>query len=339
MIDRAEYDALISQAAAWAPTAVGQFEVSGPDAHAFVNRICTVDISRVPPGRFAHGLFLRDDASIQGRVTVYRFGDVVMLLVDEQRRAELWERIVAEKRGNVRLRDISPDIAAIVVRGPTTIARVGTLLAPMPLHAGDLVTARLAGVDVFAARTTSDGPDGIDLYCRDRDLNALRQAIGTLAIPFVSDDTWELARLEWGIARVGIEIGPDDTPVEASLQALVATDKGAPFPGEKAYASRVRTGALKRLVGFKLTGGTAPPANAVVSVNGHVVDRVRSVRRSPRFGIIGMTAVPVGADVEGTPVVVTAGADRWEGQITLPPFVGTSGLSSSAGGADLGSLG
>lgn len=339
MIDRAEYDALISQAAAWAPTAVGQFEVSGPDAHAFVNRICTVDISRVPPGRFAHGLFLRDDASIQGRVTVYRFGDVVMLLVDERKRVELWERIVAEKRGNVRLRDISPDIAAIVVRGPTAATRIATLLAPMPLHAGDLVTGRLAGVDVFAARTTSDGPDGIDLYCRTRDIDALRQAIGTLGMPFVSNDTWELARLEWGVARVGIEIGPNDTPVEASLQALVATDKGVSFPGEKAFASRVRTGALKRLVGFVLAGDTVPPLDAKLSINDRVVDRVRSVRRSPRFGIIGMTAVPVGADVAGTPVVVTSGVDRWEGQIVLPPFVGTSGLSSSVGGADLGALG
>lgn len=339
MIDRAEYDALTAQAAAWAPIAIGQFEVSGLDAHAFVNRICTVDISRVPPGRFAHGLFLRDDASIQGRVTVYRFGDVVMLLVDADKRAELWERIVAEKRGNVRLRDISPDIAAIVVRGPAAAARVATLLAPMPMHAGDLVTARLAGVDVFAARTTSDGPDGIDLYCRLRDLNALRQAIVSLAIPFVSNDTWELARLEWGVARVGIEIAPDDTPVEASLQALVATNKGASFPGEKAYASRLRTGALKRLVGFTLAGSAVPPTGAVVSVNGHVVDRVRSVRRSPRFGIIGMAAVPVGADVEGTPLVVTSGVDRWDGRVTLPPFVGTSGLSSSAGGADLGALG
>lgn len=339
MIDQAEYDALTAQAAAWAPTAIGQFEVSGPDAHAFVNRISTVDISRLPPGRFAHGLFLRGDASIQGRVTVYRFGDVVMLLVDERKRTELWERIVAEKRGNVRLRDISPDVAAIVLRGPAAAARVATLLVPMPLHAGDLVTARLAGIDVFAARTTSDGPDGIDLYCRARDLAALRQAIGTLAIPFVSDDTWELARLEWGVARVGIEIGPDDTPVEASLQALVATGKGAPFPGEKAYESRLRTGPLRRLIGFTLGGDTVPPIDATLAINDRAVDRVRSVCLSPRFGVIGMTAVPVGSDVSGTPVVVRADDAEWTGTIVVPPFAGATGLSSTVGGADLGTLG
>lgn len=335
----AEYDALTAQAAAWAPTAVGQFEVSGPDAHAFVNRICTVDISGLPPGRFAHGLFLRDDASIQGRVTVYRFGDVVMLLVDEQMRAELWQRIVESKRGNVRLRDISPDIAAIVLRGPAAAARIATLLVPMPSRSGDLVTARFAGVDVFAARTTADGPDGIDLYCRLRDVTDLRQAVVSLAIPFVSADTWELARLEWGVARVGIEIDAADTPVEASLQALVATNKGVAFPGEKAYASRLRTGPLKRLVGFNLDGDVLPPRDANLAVKNRVVDRVRSVRRSPRFGIIGMTAVPVGADVAGTPLVVSSGVDRWEGQVRLPPFGGTSGLSSSAGGADLGAMG
>ncbi|MCA9721839.1 MAG: glycine cleavage T C-terminal barrel domain-containing protein [Gemmatimonadales bacterium] len=319
-----EYEALTAAAAAWAPTSVGQFEVSGADAHAFVNRICTVDIARVPPGRFAHGLFLRDDATILGRVTVYRFGDVVMLLVDGAQRAELWEFIVQRKRGTVRLRDISESVAAVVVRGPAAAARIGTLLEPVPSQAGDLVTARLAGVDVFAARTTSDGPDGIDLYCRARDLDSLTGALGRLAIPFVSNETWALARLEWGVARVGIEVGTDDTPVEAALEGLVATAKGAPFPGEVALATRQRAGALKRLVGFRVPGASVPPIGAAVHVNDRLVDRVRSAAHSPRFGVIGMTAVPVGADAGGTPLVITADGTSWEGEVVRPPFVAAS---------------
>lgn len=326
MTELEEYEALTAQAAAWTPLAVGQFEVSGPDAHAFVNRVVTLDIAALPPGRFGHGLLLRDDASIEGRITVYRFGDVVMLLVDEQYRRVMWQRLLDLKRGTVRLRDISSDVSVIVVRGPSAAARIATLLDPMPRTAGDLVTARLGGIDVFAARTTSDGPDGIDLYSRQRDLPALRQAIERLAIPFVSNATWELARLEWGVARVGIEIDRDDTPVEAALESLVAHTKGTRFPGSAAYASRLRSGPLKRLVGFRIEGGgeLVPPIDAKVSLQDRVVDRVRSARLSPRCGIIGMTAVPAGSDLNGTPLVITSGVNRWQGRVAIPPFIGSA---------------
>ncbi len=322
MIDTAGYEAITTSAGAWTTTALGQFEVSGPDGHAYVNRVTTVDISRVPPGRFADALFLRDDATVMGHVTIYRFADLVMLLVEGSFRQAAWDYLVARKRGTVRLRDISDDVAVVSVRGPAAAGRLATLLEPVPEHPNDLIRARLGGVDVFAARAGQHGPDGVDLYCRARDLDSLRNAIGRLAIPFVDDATWELVRLEWGVPRVGVEIGDDDTPVEAALETLVAQGKGAPFPGEVALDARRRSGALKRLVGFTVAGREAPPEGSEVQLNGRVVDRVRSVGISPRAGIIGMTAVPAGFDQGGTPLVIVSRDRRWEGQLVHPPFVG-----------------
>lgn len=317
-----EYESLTAAAAAWSPSAVGQFEVSGPDAHAWVNRVTTVDISALPPGRFAHALCLRSDASILARVTVNRLDDLIVLLVEEPVRDELWQYFVANKRGNIRLRDVSDEVAVMVIRGPAAADRVGHLLTPVPARPGDLATARLAGTGVFAARTTSDGPDGIDLYCRARDRAAVEASLAELAIPVVADATWEVARLEWGVARAGIEIDTDDTPVEAGLERLVATHKGASFPGEVAFAERVRTGALKKLVGFVVVDGAdnIPSVGAPVAVNGRVVDRVRSVAASPRYGIIGMTAVPIGADAAGSELTIGDGAASLSARVATPPF-------------------
>ncbi len=322
MIDPAGYDALTNGAAAWTSATLGQFEVSGADAHAFVNRVTTVDITAVPPGRFADALMLHDDASILGRVTIYRFADLVMLLVEGDFRAEAWSYLVARKRGTVRLRDISDDVAVVSVRGPASAARLGTLLEPVPQEPNDLLRARLGGVDVFAARAGQQGPDGVDLYCRARDLESLRGAIARLAIPFVDDATWQLVRLEWGVPRVGTEIQPEDTPIEAGLDGLVAQGKGAPFPGEQALDTRRRGGALKRLVGFKVSGHDVPPPGAEVQLAGRTVDRVRSSALSPRLGAIGITAVPSGSDVTGTPVRIVARDREWEGTLKRLPFVG-----------------
>lgn len=315
------YEAITSAAAAWTSSALGQFEVSGPDAGAYVNRVTTADLSRLPPGRFAHALMLRDDATILARVTVYRFDDLVMLLVDGEARADAWQHLVKSKRGTVRLRDISDDVAVLAVRGPRTVAQLTTELDPMPIASGDLNRARLAGVGVFAARTTAEGPDGFDLYCRGRDLPTLGDTLARIGIPMVDDDTWNLMRLERGVARFGIEIDSEDTPVEAALEHLVVQSKGARFPGEAAFAERLRTGALRRLVGFTAVGDTAPPVGATVSAAGRPVDRVRSAAMSPRAGVIGMTAVPLGADTPGTPLRISTDWREWDAVVTQVPFV------------------
>lgn len=319
------YRALVSAAGAWVADGFGQFEVTGPDAHAFVNRVTTADLSALPPGRFVHALLLRDDATILARTTIYRFPDRTMLLVDRAARTAAWHHVVERKRGTVRLRDISEDIGLAAVRGPAAAGRLAPLLEPVPAAPGDVVNARFAGVDVFAARATAEGADGVDLYCRRRDLPSLRQALERLAIPLVDDATWALHRLEWGTPAIGAEIGPDDTPVEAGLEALVVQGKGAPYPGELAYAERRRTGALRKLVGFTATGDSPPPVGAEVRVNDRAVDVVRSSAASPRAGLIGITAVPVGADVPGTPLVIRDGARSWDAVVTRRPFVAREG--------------
>lgn len=321
MSNMAHYLALTTASAAWVTSALGQFEVSGPDAGAFVNRVTTADLSRLPPGRFAHALMLRDDATILARVTVYRFDELVMLLVDGAARAEAWKELVRLKRGTVRLRDISDGVAVVAVRGPRTVAQLTMHLDPMPRSPGDVTFAYLSGIGVFAARTTDDGPDGIDLYCRGRDLPTLGDALARLGVPMVGTDTWDLLRLEQGVARFGIEIDPADTPVEAGLEHLVATAKGASFPGEAAYAERARTGPVRKLVGFTVAGDTAPPIGATVLANGRPVDRVRSAALSPRAGVIGTTAVPLGADAPGTSLRIATDFREWDATVVAVPFV------------------
>lgn len=316
-----EHRLLVEGAAAWAALGLGQFEVTGPDAHAWVNRIVTADIATLEPGHFVHSLLLRDDATILDRVTIYRFPDQIMLLVDAGYRETAWTHLVGRKRGNIRLRDISDDIGLTGVRGATAAAHLAPLLSPFPAEPSQVMSASLAGVNVFAARTTRDGPDGFDLFCRQRDSAALAETLARSGIPPVGADAWRMLRIEWGIPTVGVEIDADDTPVEAGLQHLVAEGKGAPFPGETALASRQRTGAMKRLIGFRVNGESMPPVGARVRVAGLMVDRVRSVVHSPRAGVIGMTAVPTTADVPGTALLIEAGDQHWTAEVVKRPFV------------------
>jgi hypothetical protein len=64
-----------------------------------------------------------------------------------------------------------------------------------------------------------------------------------------------------------------------------------------------------------------PAVDSRVTVAGVAVDRVRSVGRSPRAGIIGMTAVPITADTPATRLTMTAGDRIWTGTVVRRPFV------------------
>src|SRR5690606_15091543 len=197
-------------------------------------------------------------------ITVYRLADMVMLLVDAGARDAAWQQLLAHKRGDVRMRDISDDLGVIAIRGPMTISQLTLRLSPMPAASGDLTRSRLAGVDVFAARTTAEGPDGIDLYSRSSDMETIRACLEEVATPLVDTSDWELFRLEFGVARSGIEIEDDDTPVEAGLERLIALDKRTRFPGRNALRERIRTGAMRRLVGFVASSDSAPPPGTPV---------------------------------------------------------------------------
>jgi glycine dehydrogenase subunit 1 len=200
-------------------------------------------------------------------------------------------------------------------------SRLEPALHPMPSEPGDVINARLGAVDVFAARSTRDGPDGVDLFCRTRDRQTLLDLLRSLGIEQVGESAWQMLHMEWGIAHVGTGIDPTDTPIEAGLEHLVAEGKGAPFPGESALAARRRTGALKRLVGFHVGGSRRPPVDAVVRIGGHEVDRVRAVSWSPRTGVIGFTAVPTSASAPGTTLSIEADDVTWAAEIVERPFV------------------
>ncbi len=316
-----EHRRLVDTAGAFVTEGWGQFELAGADAGALVNRIATVDLSQLPPARFAQGLLLRDDASILSLVTVYRFPDRVLLVVPAAQRGEAWQHLVDRKHGTVRLRDISDDVGLVVVRGPDAVNRLAIGMRPGPGDPGHVVNARLGGIDLFVARAPADGPDGVDLFCRGHDRVALMELLRSLAVLAVAEGPWQLLQMEWGMADVGHGIDPGDTPVEAALEHLVAEGKGAPFPGEGALAARRRTGALKRLVGFRVGGSRRPQVGAVVRVGGHAVDRVRAVTWSPRVGVIGLAAVPTSALASGTMLSIEADDTAWPAEIVDRPFV------------------
>jgi len=305
---------------------MGEFEVTGPDRNAFVNRITCNDVAALAPGQVQYSALLTKEGTFVDDCTVYRFDDRLMLVVNAANRARAWEHVVAAKAGaNIRLRDISDDTGLLAVQGPKTEAALQPL-ADQPLSSIGYyhhASGRIAGIGCFISRTGYTGEDGFEIYCRWKDTPALWDAVvGAGAVP-IGLGARDSLRLEMGYALYGQEIDDTITPLEAGLGWIVKLDKGSPFTGRDALTSQQARGLVRKLVGFRLHGrGIARPGYPVW-VDGKQVDRVRSGGQSPSLGYaIGTTFLPADKAKLGTRFEVECRGEKLEAEVVKRPFWG-----------------
>jgi aminomethyltransferase len=98
---------------------MGEFEITGPDRNAFVNRVTCNDVGALTPGGVQYSGILTPEGTFVDDCTVYRFEDKLMIVVNASNTAKAWEHIVAQKGGaNVRLKDISSEVGLLALQGP-----------------------------------------------------------------------------------------------------------------------------------------------------------------------------------------------------------------------------
>jgi aminomethyltransferase len=320
----AEHHAVRTGAGVFDVSHMGEFEVSGPDRNAFVNRVTCNDVAALEAGGVQYSAILTPEGTFVDDCTVYRFDDKLMIVVNASNTAKAWDHIVGQKGGaNVRLKDISDDVGLLALQGP----RAESLLQPLTRsNLGGIAyyhfaVGRIAGAECFISRTGYTGEDGFELYCRDRDTPQIWQALieaGAMPIGLGARDS---LRLEMGYALYGNEIDHTTTPLEAGLGWIVKLDKGCPFTGDAALRVQKQRGVTRKLVGFQLQGRGFPRHGYPVHYNGREVDVVRSGTMSPSLGVaIGTTYLPAAAAKVGTMFDVECRGERMPAEVVSRPF-------------------
>ncbi|NIR44942.1 MAG: glycine cleavage system aminomethyltransferase GcvT, partial [Gemmatimonadetes bacterium] len=114
-----EHEAVRSSVGLFDLSHMGEFEVTGPDRNAFVNRLTSNDVGRLSDGQAQYSALLTDEGTIIDDCIVYRFGDKVMLVVNAANTEKNWRHVLAKKGGiNVRVKNITDQVALLAVQGP-----------------------------------------------------------------------------------------------------------------------------------------------------------------------------------------------------------------------------
>jgi aminomethyltransferase len=320
----AEHQAVRTNAGIFDVSHMGEFEVTGPDRNAFVNRVTCNDVGALEAGQVQYSAILTKEGTFVDDCTVYRFDDKIMIVVNASNREKAWEHIVDLKGGaNVRLRDISDEIGLLAVQGPRAEALVQPLtdLRLRDIGYYHFTSGRVAGVDCFISRTGYTGEDGFELYCRATDTEKLWKALTEAGAVPIGLGARDSLRLEMAYALYGNEIDDSITPLEAGLAWIVKLDKGSPFSGAGALMAQKERGVTRRLVGFRTEGKTFPRHGYPVYFDGRQVDVVRSGTVSPSLGYgIGTTYLPAGNTKPGTKFDIEIRGQKVPAEVVSRPF-------------------
>jgi aminomethyltransferase len=321
-----EHTAVRTGVGAFDVSHMGEFEFTGPDRNAFVNRLTCNDVGALADGQAQYSALLTDDGTFLDDCIVYRFDDKIMMVVNAANIEKDWRHVVERKgNANVRVKNISDDVALLAIQGPRSEALVqrSTSLDLSTIAYYHFAAGQVAGAQCFVARTGYTGEDGFELYFRPRDAAAVWRALvdegGAVPCGLGARDS---LRLEVGYPLFGNDIDETVNPYEARLGWIVKLDKGVPFVGREALAAVKQRGPQRRLVGFRCPDkGAIPRVGFDVYLNGRKVDRVRSGGFSPTLEVgIGTTYLPTHSTEPGTAVEIDVRGRRVAGEVVSLPF-------------------
>ncbi len=305
---------------------MGEFEITGPDRNAFVNRIASNDFGAVVDGQAQYTALLTDEGTFIDDCLAYRFDDKVMLVVNAANIDKDWKHIVGRKGGvNVRLKNISDQVALLAVQGPKSEPLVQSLtsldLSRIAYYHFDV--GQVAGIECFVSRTGYTGEDGFELYFRAAHADGMwRALVGAGRAQPAGLGARDSLRLEMGYPLYGNDIDETVNPYEAGLGWIVKLNKGVPFVGRTALEAVKAKGAARRFVGFVcLEKGAIPRHGYDVYLNGRNVDIVRSGGFSPTLKqAIGTTYLPTHSIAPGTSIEVDCRGRRVQAEVVKLPF-------------------
>ncbi len=306
---------------------MGQINVKGPDALAFLQRVMTNNFATLRRGRARYSLMCYDDGGVVDDVFIYRLPDRYFVVVNASNRDKDVRWLSQHTSGlDVTVTDVSDETYMLALQGPTSPAIL------QPLCESDLNALRrhratettVLGVPILVGRTGYTGEDGFELYFDAQEALKIWDALldagtdhGLIPVGLGARDT---LRIEPCMPLYGQEIAADINPIEAGLGWAVDLDK-ADMVGREALLKVALESPSRRLVAFKMTDRGVPRHGYGILVDGERAGEVTSGTYSPTLeAFIGLGYVPAESSGVGTSIAIDIRGKARAATIVRKPF-------------------
>ena len=276
-----EYFAIRNASSLYDLTPMLKYRIAGADALRFLNRLTTRDLSKVAPGRVAYTVWCNDEGQLIDDGTVFCLAPNDYRLCTAEHQLD-WLRASAIGF-DVEIRDVTEEIAALAVQGPTSckllkLAGVTGVERLKPFEHGMFGMARgaaAAPVALMVSRTGFTGDLGYELWMQPADAEAVWDALmevgRTRGVRAIGSRALNIARIEAGFLLPRVDfvsaahtlyLGTERSPLELGLAWLVDFAKGH-FTGRRALLAESARGPRRALVGLDVAGNK-PAHNALL---------------------------------------------------------------------------
>lgn len=311
---------------------MGEFEVVGKDALAFIQKITTNDASKLTPGKVQYSSMCYKDGGIVDDLLVYCFDDVTwMLVVNGANIDKDWAWCVENSKDfDLTLTNATDEVNLLAVQGPRSLDVIKQMtetdLSDVEFYS--FKVGKISGFDAILSRTGYTGELGFELYFRGgieaaeavwSDLIKFGAEFGIEPVGLGCRDT---LRLEKGYCLYGNDIDQTTNPIEAGLGWITKLAKGE-FNGSDVI-SKVKEDKPKRnLVAFVSSAERFIPRQHYKIFSGETeIGEVTSGNLSPTLEKpIGMGYVATEFKAPGTVIEIEARGKRFPAEVVKLPFV------------------
>jgi aminomethyltransferase len=311
---------------------MGEVEVSGTNALAFIQHLTINDAAKLVDGQVQYSAICYPEGGVVDDVTLYRFNGSHFLFCVNASNIEkdfAWMQQVLRESAlkDVTLTNRSAEFAQLALQGPKAVAILAGLtdVSLDGLAYYHFCEGTVAGEKMIVSRTGYTGEDGFELYLPASAAVAVWQKLmsagnphGLLPIGLGARDT---LRLEKGYALYGHELSRDISPLEAGLAWITKLDK-VDFVGKAALVAQKAAGVPRRRIGLVMEERGIPRDGYPLFAGDREVGVVTSGTMSPtlKLGIALALVEPAAAGLDEE-LEVAVRNRRMRARVVRPPFV------------------
>jgi aminomethyltransferase len=318
---REEHLAVRTHAGMFDVSHMGEVEVEGPGALAFLQRVLSNDVAAIGIGGAQYSCLCAEDGGVLDDLFAYRLGgDRYLLVTNSANHAADLAWLGRWSRGSdVSVRDVADRYAMLAVQGPHARAIVSAALGvelPPRMRAAHV---RIGKRPALACGTGYTGEDGVELLIDPEVAPPIWAELLDAGVVPCGLGARDTLRLEACFHLHGNDLTPGRNPIEAGLGWCCREATG--FVGSEAIARARAEGTVERLAPFEIEGAGIPRQGNPVLAGGEPAGVVTSGSFSPSLEIgIGMAYVRTDLAEPGTAVEIDVRGKRRAARIASKPL-------------------
>tara|TARA_B100000073_G_scaffold155970_1_gene128878 strand:- start:1146 stop:2246 length:1101 start_codon:yes stop_codon:yes gene_type:complete len=305
---------------------MGEFIVSGKDSFSFLQKITINDLRKLKIGQAQYTAMCYKNGGIVDDLLIYKKENEFMVVVNASNREKDFSWMAKNISGDVKIKDISDEIALIAIQGPNSKDVLQKAVENDDLNSIKYYHFnynKIAGHDVIISRTGYTGELGYEIYIdndgADNIWEKLMQVGKYFGIGPAGLACRDTLRLEMKYLLYGADINENITPIEAGLGWITKFDK-KDFIGRESLIN-LKNKINRRLVCIQMQEKAIPRNGCKIYSQNKEIGSFTSGTMSPSLDVgIGIGYVATDHSHIGQNLVIDIRGKNKKGIIVKPPF-------------------